>query len=610
MRLGIDFGTTNSAVAYFDGQDLYAVEIDSSTETPNILPSLIYIDRAQYDTFVGVRAMREYARRETGRPVKWQKKYIGEFQVMVGGPGSGPITFMQDAYVMVDEAAMGRLLQSVKTALRDGSYQGTMIFERFYTLDQLLVILLRALKESAEHHFGQDCTEVVLGRPVRFSNDRVLDRRAEEILYKAARWAGFERINFQLEPIGAAYLHHAGNQVRQRVLVFDFGGGTLDFTIADVGGGMTPSVLATHGVLVGGDDLDRRIMQYLLKYFGAGAKFRNQPFPYEILDKLLNWQTMPDVTRPEYQDVLYDFRTKGNKRRAIEALETLVSNKLGFALFKEIERVKKSLSAELFALLKFRHDPIRIEEAITRTQFENMIRDEVRRVEEGLDEVLAKAEMAPGDIDIVLRTGGSSQIPIFIDMLVDRFGADKVVEMHPLASIVGGLAIIAHEGRGDDPTYTSRYLEADELDHLITDIQVETGQAYETYLIQTREFCYTDQESLLTRVPVELSRLPAIRTFQADYEVDSETHLRFELTAPATVYIAYTMQATELPHWLRFFADTGQMIETWNDWFGMRRYAIYRRDFPAGTVSLGGARAPGYWGNVSLNYLVIVQAVS
>lgn len=605
MRLGIDFGTTNSAVAFYDGQSLRSAELEAHSETPQILPSLIYIDR-EHQHFLGIEAMNTYVERETGRAVRWQRHYIGEFEVMVAGPGSGPIVFMQDAYAWSDEAALGRLIQSVKTALRDDTYQGTRIFNRYYTLDELLVKLLRSLRERAEAYFGEQCEEVVIGRPVRFAHDAQGDRRAEEILYKSALWAGFRSISFRSEPIGATYLYHVESTERQRILVFDFGGGTLDFTIADVGGESPPDILATHGVLVGGDDLDRRIMESLLPYFGANAKIGREVFPYEMLDKLLYWQTQPEISRPEYRDILHDFRSKSSDKKAIANLETLVQKKLGFALFKEIERVKKVLSSEWVSCLEFAYDGIRIREHITRQHFERMIAPELQQVKEGLETALEKAGLSAGDIDMVARTGGSSQIPAFVQLLVDQFGENKIREMHPLASIVGGLGIVAHEKRGRRPVYTARYVSDDQIDTILEDVH-GPSDAYQPYLFQIGQLPYADTETVFKRIPVELSRLPAIRTVQRDHSATHDDFLRFRLKQAANVYIAFIASATELPHWLRDFMQVPFEIDTDDVWHGVKRYYVYRKYFEAGEVVLGATRAKGYGGRVNLQYFPIIQ---
>ncbi len=608
MRLGIDFGTTNSAVAYYDGHTLTAIHVDHQSDTPQILPSLIYITR-EHDHYLGTHAMQTYAQRETGRPVRWKRHYIGEFEVMVAGTGSSPIVFMQDAYAWSDEGARGRLLQSVKTALRDGTYQGTRIFDRFYTLDELLVKLLRELREQAKSFIGQPCTEVVIGRPVHFSTNPDIDRRAEQILHKAARWAGFEQVFFQAEPMGATYLHHINSPTRQRLLVFDFGGGTLDFTVADVGGEEPPDILATHGVLVGGDDLDRRIMESLLKYFGEGVRIDRELFPYEILDKLLNWQTQPEISRPEYREILYDFKAKSTNPTAIECVEALVSNNLGFALFKEIERVKKELSRHEAVTLQFDHDPIHIHEAITRQQFERMIMPEVQAVAEGLKVVLDLAGITADQVDIVARTGGSSQVPIFVKMLSDTFGDEKILAMHPLASIVGGLGIIAHYQHGIYPDYTHRHVDDADVEQIVHSVK-GPSVGYEPYLLQIGHYCYSDQETTLYKIPVELSRLPAIRMVQSDYSLELDEHLRFTLTMPSWVYVAYTATATALPRWLRGFEPTEFDVQTIDPWVGGKWFRVYRKAYQAGEVVLGSTRAAGNRGKVGLHYLVMIEPIA
>ncbi len=100
-----------------------------------------------------------------------------------------------------------------------------------------------------------------------------------------------------------------------------------------------------------------------------------------------------------------------------------------------------------------------------------------------------------------------------------------------------------------------------------------------------------------------------LQTVQVD--TDSETPdllpSLIRLVTPATVYVAFTATATQLPDWLRPFARTDFVIETWDDWFGLKRYSVYARHFREGLVTLGGPRAQGYGGKVNLNYLVIVQ---
>ena len=602
MRIGIDFGTTNSAVAYYDGQTLYPVEIDPGNDNPRVLPSLIYIKR-NHEMALGSSASAEYLEQETGRRPVWEKRHMGAIEMIVGGAGSGPIQYMHDIFDQVDIAANGRLLQSVKTVLRDPEYEGTVIFDRYYAADELVAILLRAMRTRAEEQLGATCDAVVLGRPVKFSEDPAISERAEEILYKAARFAGFKEITFQLEPIAAAHLYHRTAERRERVLLFDFGGGTLDLTIAEVGGQEPPRVLATRGVLVGGDDLDRRVMESLLKYFGAGSQAEpGVDFPYYMLDLLKTWQTMPELSRPQELGKIRRFQETGNNPRAMRALETLVSANVGFSLFKTIERAKVQLSTELIAKLEFLYQAIEIRERILRRRFEELIEQEVALVEREILALLAETGMRPEQLNVVLRTGGSSQIPVFVALLERLFGYEKLRAMDPLTSVVGGMAVVAQEDAGRRPgAYAQRYISP------VVTAQVASPHRYRKAFLRAFRPAYTDRPYPIMRLPLPLSGLPSIQTADLDYEARRESFLHFELDRPSKVYVAYLATAKQIPHWLRKFAPESMHIEIDHPG-GRMMFPVYSRDFPAGKVTLGGNQAPGCLGPAFMNYLVAVKA--
>ena len=600
MHLGIDFGTTNSSVARFDGNKLYRLGIDPANDNPNVLPSLIYIDR-QHHAVVGARAATEYLTHETGRVVNWEEKTVGEIDVV-----AADMSYVQTVNILVDTAAYGRLLQYVKTALRDPSYQGTQIFDRFYPVDELIALILTALKHMAEQAFGEECQGVVIGRPVRFSDDPNVTARAEEIIYKAARWAGFhaEHIRFELEPVGAAYYYHRSAPRRQTAFIFDFGGGTLDLTIAEVGGNIEPRILETHGVLVGGDDLDRRLMQSLYKYFGAEPRDGKEPVPAYLLDLLDNWQTMAILSRPANLILLGELNQYCD-RAAIAALRTLVTQNLGFKLFREIEQAKKQLSDKLTARVDFQADNLVIHETITRRQFERMIEAEIERVEQGILTTLRKAHLKPEKIDVVLRTGGTSAVPAFATLLAGIFGEEKLVQMELLTSVVGGLAITAHEEGGRRPRSAIRYLGVG--DPWVGRLRAPSDRAYSLYNLRVGAKCYIDSAFTLTRLPVELSGLPALRTAQADKNFSTGAKLEFDLGRAARVFIAYDATAQRIPDWLEAFtlqpqAIAAEQLET------ERYFRLFAKDFPVGRVTLGGNRAEGEKGELFLNYLVILQA--
>ncbi len=598
MRLGIDFGTTNSAVAAFNGQTLSRWVLDTANDNQHVLPSLLYIARSQ-ETLVGTAAATEYLEKETGRPVKWEKRKVGEIDVVASG-----VSYVQTVHIMVDTAANGRLLQYIKTALRDPKYEGTQVFSRFYTIDELIAVVLRSLKMQAERALGESCRDIVLGRPVRFSDNPGVGERAQEILYKAARLAGFDDIRFELEPIGAAYYYHRSVRDRKRAFIFDFGGGTLDLTVAELGGNLPPRVLATHGVLVGGDDLDRRIMQALFKYFG-GPAVGKASLPGHLIDALDNWQTMPILARSHMLSMLDDYVASGVSPREIAALKTLVTRNLGFKLFREIEQVKKTLSEKYIAALDFEYEEISLHEHFTRRQFEGMIHNEVERVEEGVRHTLEKADVHPTQIDVVLRTGGTSAVPIFRVLLEQTFGEDKVMEMDLLTSVVGGLAIVAKEGGGSQPPYARRYDVS--AVPAAGSIRAKSSRPYERYAFRIGEQCYRDKPYALRIIPAELSGLPAIRTAQEDKGSTAKLFMQFDLDRPSRVHIAYDTDAPGIPNWLREYEP--QDLKIIVDQSGTRRdFVVFAKDFEPGCVRLGGNRAAGQTGDVFMNYFVVIKA--
>lgn len=591
MRLGVDFGTTNSSVGYFDGETLHAVLTDSLNDNPYVMPSLIYIDRAGKET-VGTQAANLYLRDETGRPIRWRRRIAGEIKITVASVasvGGEPIEFSENVNVLVDSAARGRLLQSIKTALFNPRYDGTRVFSRYYRIETLIAIVLRELRQATEQELSQPCREIVLGRPVRFSDNPYVEARAESILFKAAHLAGFEDVVFALEPVGVAYLHHRESRERKTCLVFDFGGGTLDLTLADVGGALPPQIRATGGVQVGGDDLDRRLMELLLPYFGAGP---DGPLPQEMSDKLRAWQTMPELSRPAELEQIRRLRRNGYDR-GLQALETLVTRNLGFKLFKEIERVKKMLSSHDREVLRFEHDAIQIAEPITRRRFERLIASEVDLVIAGVESILAQAGLQASQVDLVLRTGGSSQIPAFSRALESLFGAEKLRAIDPLVSVMGGFAVLGHETTS--PPAPDPMALLDDARH----------EAY-TLVIGAR--CFGDRDYVIDRLPVVLHQLPALRLYNTDKISERADYLRFSLREPARVYVAYDADMPQPPAWLADFRIEPLLIEIEDSFARIARsMQVYSRDYPAGEVVLGGAQAAGFEGEAVVNYLLLAR---
>jgi hypothetical chaperone protein len=460
INVGLDFGTSNSSIAAFQDGNLRLFQVDPGNPTSSqLLRSFIYLDR-NYDFFVGSEAIHRYLESETGRPSFWQTRSVGTIKNVWGGTpttGGAPIIEEREVVIEVDVAAKGRLLQSIKTALRrplektirdEWMTPRIQVFERLYPVEDLIAMLMHALRDHAEKSTGEQVEGVVLGRPVKFSDDDATEANAQRVLAEAARFAGFKHVDFELEPVAAAYTYHRTVSERELVMVFDFGGGTLDFTVMEVGGAEAPRVLATHGVLVGGDDLDRALMRPIRKHFGDGATFRDgRPLPAHLASMLESWQTMVNLSRPRYREMMRDARG-GSDPRAIKNLEELVRHNLGFQLFQELEQSKIRLSGDELTDINFAVNGIRIVEPVSRREFETFIWSELEQAEAGIQEVLLKSGLKAEQIGAVLRTGGTSEVPAIIQLLANHFDPGKIRAISPFTSIVGGLAIRASEMNG------------------------------------------------------------------------------------------------------------------------------------------------------------------
>lgn len=341
----------------------------------------------------------------------------------------------------VEESNRGRLLQSLKSVLTT-DFPGTEIFGKPYTLEDLLVLLLGEIKKRADKIVGEDVKNVVLGRPVKYvgkDNEKLALARMAEV----AKKVGFERIEFELEPIGAALSWGQRQKSDERVLVFDFGGGTLDVSVAQFPEG---KILGVAGAPIGGDLIDSQMMQdKILKYFGKEASWgeKRLEMPRHILQALENWYTISLLKTKQFLDSLEYLKTRVDDKAAMRALEDLIVYNLGFGLFEVVNRSKKGLSDSLTEKISFHQKAIQIEENISRLEFETMISDLLTGISECVAEGLKLSGLEEENVDRVVMTGGSSLIPIVRSRLEQKFGPDKVTNMDAFTSVVQGLGIKA-----------------------------------------------------------------------------------------------------------------------------------------------------------------------
>ena len=202
--IGIDFGTTNSSIACANNSDeVQLAKFPYLGELTDSYRSLLYLQRVNEG---GVKALKSW---------------------------TGPEGI--EHYLSAD--VKGRLIQSLKSFLTSRTLRGTEVFGRRYSLEDLIAKILRDLREKAEQQFGIEIRSAVVGRPVHFSGSEKEedDSYAEGRLRSAFESAGYESVEFEMEPVAAAHYYESMLDHDELILIGDFGGGTSDFSLVHVG---------------------------------------------------------------------------------------------------------------------------------------------------------------------------------------------------------------------------------------------------------------------------------------------------------------------------------------------------------------------------------------
>ena len=436
FKVGIDFGTSNSGVAVYDGQRVRLLPVDPKNVLPEVIKTVLYVTK-DYRTYLGQEAVENYYRDNVNRQRRFVKQWAGEIEYR-----GADMFYMRDIYVYVDELKPGRLMQYLKTALRKDNYNGTQIFERYYSVGDLARTYLSLLKERAEDVLGETIDAVTLGRPVKFSEKPEMDHKAQETLREAAHEAGFKKVDFELEPIAAALYYEQSITKPENVVIFDFGGGTLDIAVMRLGD-KSREVYASGGVDIAGSDFDRTIIEKrMLSHFGYG-KVKHHPEIMQMVEAVPDWMALPELGTPINKNILEKAIQAKVVPVRLKALEGLIYNDLAFTFYNRVEAGKIALSNEGATIISLEDKDISLWELYTRSQFESDIHHYVADVEKVLLDTIARSGLDIKEINAVVKTGGSSNIPLFTAMLARIFGAEKVKESSSFSSVVAGLAIKA-----------------------------------------------------------------------------------------------------------------------------------------------------------------------
>lgn len=415
--LGLDFGTSNSALAWVQAQGLaHSLPLEGDAKT---LPTAVFYNAEDRSTHFGREAIRLYLSGTEGRLMRSLKS-------LLGSPLLGETTLVN-----------GRLL----------SFQ------------DIIAGFLSELRLRATQQLGVNPERVVIGRPVHFVDDETArDAQAEEALLQAAKQAGLMNVSFQLEPIAAALDYERRISRESLVLVVDIGGGTSDFTVVRLGpdrvarathqGDRSNDVLATSGVHLGGTDYDQKLnLGHVMPLLGLrhqGPRGREVPSGvfYDLATwHLINWRYSPRAVR-EAQDLRDEYSNKQLHQRLV----TVLQERLGHQIANEVEQAKINCSqsgqASQIDLTRVETD---LQALLSPLSMAEYLHDPLTRVVACAHECVRRAGLSKGQLDAIYLTGGSSALVPFQQALQAAFSGTPLVEGDLFGGVAAGLA---YSGQG------------------------------------------------------------------------------------------------------------------------------------------------------------------
>jgi hypothetical chaperone protein len=414
LSYGIDFGTTNSVVT--------ALTPDGAVRTARFGP-------AELEAFRTVLCFSQ--EREAGRAILRHT--------------AGPDAIA--AYL--DDPLDARLMMSLKTYLAQKSFTQTQVYHRAFALEDLVSLFLRALCGGAALPPG---ARITAGRPVRFAGERADDALGEARLRESFRRAGIGEIEIALEPLAAGYRFTSGLSAPATVMIGDFGGGTSDFSLLrfEPGSAHPVTALANTGVGIAGDALDYRIIDRVISpLLGKGSSYSPGgtalPVPPEYYSGFARWHRLSLMRSPRILRDIEAVARHAEHPAQLHHLIRLIEDEAGFQLYQAVSAAKAALSRTAQTRLTFHHGDFAVDQVIERPDFEAWIAPDLAAMADAIDRALAQAALAPGAVDRVFLTGGTSFVPAIQALFTARFGAERVSAGGEFVSVAEGLALIGRD---------------------------------------------------------------------------------------------------------------------------------------------------------------------
>jgi len=376
--LGIDLGTTNSAIAIVEGGDPKIVE---NTEGVRTTPSIVALSKSN-ERIVGLLAKRQ-AVTNPENTLFGIKRLIGHKFEDKGVQGD-----MKTAPFKIEKGETG----GVKVKMGD----------EFYRPEEISAMVLQKLKADAEEKIGEKITEAVITVPAYFNDDQ---RKATK---DAGKIAGFDVKRIINEPTAAALAYGFNKKKDEQIVVYDFGGGTFDVSVLEVGDDVI-EVKSTDGdVHMGGEDIDQKMISWIAEEFKK--------------------ESGVDVT----SDVLALQRLKEGAEKAKHELSTTPETEIN------IPFITSDASGPRHLLLK-----------MTRAKLEELAQEFIDKSIEITKRAIESSPFNTSDIDEIILVGGQTRMPAIQNAVKELFGKEPNKSINPDEVVATGAAIQAGILQGD-----------------------------------------------------------------------------------------------------------------------------------------------------------------
>jgi len=371
--IGIDLGTTNSVVAVMEGGEPVVI---TNAEGSRLTPSVVGFTKS------GERLVGQVAKRQA-----------------VTNPENTVFSIKRFMGRRFDEVSEEMKMVPYRV-VRDGDRVAVSVSpdgqDKKYSPPEISAMILQKLKQAAEDYLGQPVTKAVITVPAYFNDAQ---RQATK---DAGKIAGLEVLRIVNEPTAAALAYGLDKKKDETIAVYDFGGGTFDISILEVGEGVV-EVKATNGdTHLGGDNLDQRVIDWIVN------EFRKQ----EGIDLSKDRMALQ--------------RLKESAEKAKMELSTVMETEINLPFISADQTGPKHLAMKL-----------------TRAKFESLVEDLLQKSVGPCKQAMADAGVSAKDIDEVVLVGGSTRIPRVQQIVKELFGKEPHKGVNPDEVVAVGAAVQA-----------------------------------------------------------------------------------------------------------------------------------------------------------------------